>query len=391
MKKEVRDPARRAEINAFLLSPEAINLASELSETDGVADPVRVEAERLVEETIEQADTVAEAVPATQAVIDAAARAEEDRKAAEDLLPSKKIIVEYQATDENGQPIGRPTHLEAANWEEMSRKQQEAHVQATRAFHRLKTQKTTFKAPVAPIAIPVVPLLSEADRIQAALDLNSDDENVVIKADRKLRSDDIMRTQRNEAIRAEESRQSFVSNEFKLRHVNDFNPCQANSKIITDYLEANNLAWTTDNLELAFAATEPQLAPKEVKEAPVAEVPASQAANPPVAPQALPPTPAAAIQPAPVQAALEVPVAAVPAAPAPAVNPQAPARRPGVNGGLEPGQMSAVRPVSTPVGLTMKEIWSWSGEKMRKERSNPARRAEIDKTIASYNKLKASR
>jgi hypothetical protein len=80
---------------------------------------VRVEAERLVEETIEQADTVAEAVPATQAVIDAAAtqavidaaaRAEEDRKAAEDLLPSKKIIVEYQATDENGQPIGRPTH-----------------------------------------------------------------------------------------------------------------------------------------------------------------------------------------------------------------------------------------------------------------------------------------
>lgn len=396
MKKEIRDPARLAEINAFLTSPEAINFASELT-----AD---LEENSPVEQTsLEHLDTATEAVMAAQAEtdriaaekaqMDAVVKAAEEEQQAEafkaagvtvlynDAGSITKLIQEYQVVDDSGNPIGRTTHLEARSWVELVTKQREAHTQATRAFSRLKNQKTTFKAPVAPIAIPVVPLLSEADRIQAALDLTSSDEDVVIKADRKLRADDIMIAQRNKAIQAEENRQSFVSNEFKLRHINDFNPCQANSKIITDYLEANNLEWTTDNLELAFAATEPQLAPKEVKEAPVAEVPAVQAVNPPAAPQALPPAPAAAIQPALVTAALEVPVAVVPAAPAPAANPQAPARRPGVNGGLEPGQMSAARPVSTPVGLTKKDIAKWTAEQMRKEMKNPARKAEIYKVL----------
>ena len=378
LKAEMRNPERLAEINAFLSTPEAASLADEVVAEIPVVDPPVLTPE-------EQA---ADAAAAEQARV--AAQAEADRVVAEkaaaeaavvatEAAKPKKIVVEYQATDENGQPIGRPTHLEAYSWEEMSQKQQEAHVQATRAFHRLKNQKTTFNKKLeTPILIPEVPLMSEQERIQAALDLNNEDEVVVTKADRKLRADQILRDQRQEAIHKEEVRQRDASEEFKAKHIDDFNPCQANAAIITAYIKENNLAWTVDNLELAFAATEPQLAPKE---APIAAVPAPEpSANPvvavpkePVAPAA----PAAAIQPTPVTPTLEVP-----AVPAPAANPQVPAARPGVNAGLIPGQQTGVRPVVKPQGLTKKDIKSWTPEQMRKEMKNPARLAEINRVLA---------
>ncbi len=404
LKKEMRDPARLAEINAFLAGPE---MASIVSEPVPEEIPDSVVEQVIADQTVADAAEVAaqaevDRIAAEKAQMDAAVKAAEEEQKAEAFRAAgitalydesgniTKLIQEYQVADDSGNPIGRSTHLEAHSWVELVTKQREAHTQATRAFSRLKNQKTTFKAPVAPITIPEVPLMSDTDRIQAALDLNSDDETVVVKADRKLRADDIMRAQRNEAIQAEEKRQKLASEEFKLRHTNDFNPCQANAAILINYLKENKLEWTVDNLELAFAATEPQLAPKE---APVAEVPVpAVVVNPPaavptetVAP-VIPAQPAAVIEPS-----VPAVVAVIPTAPAPAANPQAPAARPGVNAGLVPGQLSSARPIGTPVGLTMKQIWSWSGEQMRKERSNPARRAEIDKTIAAYNKLKAAR
>jgi hypothetical protein len=296
-----------------------------------------------------------------------------------------KLVQEYQADDGHGNRVGRPTHLEARNWIELAGKQKEAHTQATRAFHRLKDQKTTFRKPVDPIRIPDVPLMSEQERIQAAQDLNSDDETVVLKADRKLRADQIMRDQRNEAIRAEEKRQANVNDEFKSRHLHDFFPCQANAKLISDYIKENDLLWTVDNLELAFAATEPQQVP--VKGPDVEEI--APTANPVEVLRAqqevqIQPT-AQEIQPA--QAAVE----AQPVVPAAAPNPPVPTRRPGVNAGLVPGQPSGQRPVTQPAGLTMKEIMKWTGDQMKKERANPARRAEIDRVIAAYNKARTSR
>jgi hypothetical protein len=410
--KVVKDPAKMAEINAFLLTPEGRGVVAEIASS--ATEPV-VE-EPIEEPTVtpaveefnqEEADRqAAEAKALTEKA--AASQIEEARKAEEDqaLIDAGitiyrdasgnivKLVQDYQADDGNGNPIGRPTHLEARSWVELVRKQKEAHTQATRAFHRLKDQKTTFtKKVVEPIKIPQVPLMSEDDRIQAALDLNSDDENVVLKAERKLRSDDILRGQQQKAVLDEQARQTQVSDAFKARHTRDYNPCQANAKLMTDYLRehtdayGNPLAFTEDNLELAFAAIEPQLVPAQ---APVETETAQPVTNTPAVPTTQqvtlkPPTPE--IQPTAAAEATLVTPAAPPAAP----NPRTVDTRRGVNVGLQPGQSTGLRPAATPSGLTMKDIAKWTGDQMKKERMNPARRAEIDRVIAAYNKSRASR
>jgi hypothetical protein len=377
MKREVRDPARLAEINAFLATPEASSLVAEIvaeipevpvvdppaltPEEQAAADAVAAEQARIA------AQVEADRVVAEKVVADVAA------VAASEAAKPKKIIVEYQATDENDQPIGRPTHLEAFSWEEMSKKQQEAHVQATRAFHRLKVQKTTFNREQ-----PVVPAtMTDMELIQAAEDLKSDNREKADAADRKIRADQILKDQQKLSIDRENARQKQVAYEWMTRHISDFTPCEANSKILSAYLKDNDLEWSVDNLELAFAATESQLAPKE---APVVAVPVPELVdNPPaVVPQEPAPVPAAAITPAPVVAAPEVP-----AVPAPAVNPQAPVARPGVNAGLIPGQQTGQRPLVKPAGLTKKDIKAWTPEQMRKEMKNPARLAEINRVLAA--------
>jgi hypothetical protein len=360
MKKEMQSPERLAEINALINSTditepagEVVSAVVELESTEQAAAEAiaQVEAQRKVSEAAELNRRMAELEAAGVSVqYDAAGNI-------------TKIVQEYQSVDDSGNPVGRLTHLEARSWAELAAKQREAHTQVARAFNRLKNQKTTFRTPTEPIMIPEVPLMSDKDRIQAALDLSSDDEAVVTKADRKLRADQILKEQRNEYIRMEEYRQNVVSDEFKQKHLNDFNPCQANAKIIKDYLDANKLQWTTDNLELAFAATEPQLAAKE----PVAEVTAPPAANPTAVPAVIPPVPVVAMQPEPVIAEQAVPTA--------------PVARPGVNAGLMPGQLTATRPITIPTGLTKKDIGKMSKEEFRKRMGNPAQKAEIYKAL----------
>jgi hypothetical protein len=364
MKKEMSNPERHAEINAFLASPEAASAMAELAEEAAVPTP-----EPSTDETVlASAQAEADRTAAVKAVEDAAAIAKAYEDAGITVHQDEsgnivKLVQAYQSLDDAGNPVGRPTHLEARSWVELAAKQREAHTQVARAFNRLKNQKTTFRTPTEPIMIPEVPLMSDKDRIQAALDLSSDDEAVVTKADRKLRADQILKEQRNEYIRMEEYRQNVVSDEFKQKHLNDFNPCQANAKIIKDYLDANKLQWTTDNLELAFAATEPQLAAKE----PVAEVTAPPAANPTAVPAVIPPVPVVAMQPEPVIAEQAVPTA--------------PVARPGVNAGLMPGQLTATRPITIPTGLTKKDIGKMSKEEFRKRMGNPAQKAEIYKAL----------
>lgn len=385
MKQEMKNPERLSEIESFLRGPEAVEVITELSEVvpEIVSNPV-IEELSQQEQEAQQAAVLAAQVEANRQAAEAIEAAEAAHRATAESVKPNKIVVEYQVKDEaTGQPIGRPTHLEVSTvgktieqaWQEMSLKQQEAHTQATRAFHRLKNQKTTFRKPEPPTPVYQIPLLTDEDRIQAALDLNSQDEEVVVKADRKLRADQILRDQQKDLATKEESRQKKVSQEFLESHENDFNPCQANAALIARYIKDNDLAWTVDNLELAFAATEPQLVPKE---APAVEEQASEAVNPPTThiETAVPASQVAAIQPAPAE------VVAVPAAPAPAANPQAPVARPGVNTGIVPGQMSASRPVTKPVGLTKKEIRDWTPEQMRKEMKNPARLAEINRVLA---------
>jgi hypothetical protein len=393
MKREVRDPARLAEINAFLATPEASSLVAEIvaeipevpvvdppaltPEEQAAADAAAAEQARIAAQ-VEADRVVAEKVVADAAASEAAREAKALKEAGitvyrDDTGNITKLVQEYQADDEHKNPIGRSTHLEAHSWVELSQKQKEAHTQATRAFHRLKTQKTTFNREQ--VVGPV--LMTDTELIQAAEDLKSDNREKSDAADRKIRADQILKDQQKLTIDRENAHQKQVAYEWMTRHISDFTPCEANSKILSAYLKDNDLEWSVDNLELAFAATESQLAPKEAS---VVAVPVPELVdNPPAAvPQEPAPVPAAAITPAPVVAAPEVP-----AVPAPAVNPQAPVARPGVNAGLIPGQQTGQRPLVKPAGLTKKDIKAWTPEQMRKEMKNPARLAEINRVLAA--------
>ncbi len=290
----------------------------------------------------------------------------------------KKIVVDYQVKDEEGNPIGRPTHLEAASEEEMRSKMIEAHVQATRAFHRLKKQKVQSlrDVNVQPAAAVATPELTDAEILAVLKDLRSEDPKVQLQAHRKLNAAEISKAKAEaDAVAANEAelaRQKGVSYQFLMNHKNDFNNCQANVDLMKDYFQTNELPWTLDNLEIAFHALEDQLAP---------------VAGPTVA---LPPAnPAPVVQPTATAAAPVVqPVPTVPVVPTPPANPVPVQARPAFNGGIVPGQNSAPRPVTKSSGLTMAEITSWDGPTMRAKMRNPQIRAQIEATIAEARSKK---
>jgi hypothetical protein len=150
-------------------------------------------------------------------------------------------------------------------------------------------------------------------------------------------------------------------------HVEDFNPCKANADILSSYLETNELDWTVDNLEVAFVASESQLAPKQK--------PAVREIEPTVVDNT--PAPVATVAPAPAVAAVPTEQVHEPAA---VPNTPAPARRL-PNGGLEPGQFSGTKPSVKPAGLTKEDIKKWSGPEMRKRMRDPKQRAEIYRVL----------
>ena len=309
------------------------------------------------------------------------ARVEAERKAAEEAAKPKKIVVDYQIKDEDGNPIGRPTHLEATTEDEMRLKMIEAHTQATRAFHRLKKQKVQSLKEVNQQQTPSSPAMSDVEMIAAIKDLKSDDPQKALEAHRKLVKIETDRaTQEKERETAEFQRQQDVSRKFLTAHKNDFNNCQANVNLIKDYFQENQLAWTLDNLEIAFHALESELAPVE-KQRPVEPTPPANpvpAVVPPAAPTV---PPAAPVVPTPAAAPVVQPTPPAPATATPPANPAPAAPRPGVNGGLVPGQGSS-RPVAKPTVDLAAEIRSWDGPTMRKMMSNPTKRAQIEKFLA---------
>jgi hypothetical protein len=328
-----------------------------------------------------ESQPIVEALPVEQtpediAAADAQKKAEDLRVAAEQeaarkAAEPKKFVIDYQVKDEEGNPIGRPTHLEAINQEELIEKIKEAHVQATRAFHRLKKQKVSFKEqPV--VQAPVQ--TSDAELLAYMKDLKSDDPQKQLDAVRKVQKFEAEKVQTESDQKIAElnelRRQEQVSYQFLTRHQKDFNNCEANIKLIRDYFEENELAWTSDNLEISFHALESELAPVVAPVAPA--VPANPA-----------PAPALVIT-APATPLAVQPVVIVPAPVTPPVNPAVITPRPGVNGGLVPGQSSGGRPViAAPKGLSVEEIRSWDGPTMRAKMRNPAIRAQIEAFAAS--------
>jgi hypothetical protein len=288
--------------------------------------------------------------------------------------PAKKIVVDYQVRDEDGNPLGRPTHLEAATEEEMRDKIIKAHSEAVKFAHRLKKQNLTLQkeAQQRPAAPAQTSTLSEEDTLQALKDLRSEDPKVQLAAHKKLNQAEEAKRQaerdRADAEAKELKRQQDVSVKFLTLHQNDFNNCQANIDEIGKYFEREQLPWTLENLEIAFDELSAQNKLAPVAKPAVDDTPTNSAPAPTSA------TSGAAV---PVQQAATPTVQAMPPA-----NPAPAQPRPGVNGGIVPGQNSATRPTNQPKGLTMADINSWDAATMRTHMRNPQKRAEIERVVA---------
>lgn len=368
---------------------EAIQAAALAEKNGGQETPVEVPVEVPVEEApIPEAPVVEPTVEAAeaQAAADEAARlqAEENlRKAREEeaaaaAQPKQKFVIDFQARDDNGNPIGNRTHLEADSQEELQQKMLKSYENAVRAIDRLKKRPTpTFKKEE-----PAIVELTQEQIDAAASDLTSEDPKKRAAAVQAITSVATQKERRELAERtklAQEKREAYV---FMQRHVTDYKPCTANSQILDGYLKENNLEFTADNLEIAFENCEDKLAFDTLVPAPAANpaVPVTPAATPVVAPAAVPASPAP-VPPAPAAVAPVPP--APPAVPAPNNAPAAPpARRPGVNGSLIPGtNTSGARPAAqTQPALTKKDIAKMSPEEMR-------RRQKIDPTF--YDQVNA--
>ena len=284
----------------------------------------------------------------------------------------RRFSVDYQITDEEGKPLGRPTHLEAESEETLREKMKEAHIQATRAFHRIKNQRITYKTPQQNAAAQI-PALTDAQIAAAIEDSKNTDPTKAFAAQTALLQED----RRRAAVAEQKAKEELVSYQFLQRHARDYKPCAANQVVFTDYFKANQLDWTLDNLERAFLVLkDTELAPVEgpvVSIAPPTNTEPVITAAPPAAPQVV-----------------AQPVATVPAQVTAPVNQVVETPRPGVNGGIVPGQNSGSRPGAqdAPLTITMTEINKWDGKTLRDKMANPSIRPQIERAIADYNARK---
>jgi hypothetical protein len=354
----VKDPKTSADMQTLMGtrgSGVATYIAGLMQEAQQREEEVDAQLTRTVPPSTEELAAQAQAMVAEQPAV-AVAEPVVEAPAPE----RKKIVREYQVRDEDGTPIGRPTHLEAWSPEEMLDKMQTAHENATRAFHRLKKQKLTFKNN------EPQPLLTPEEIASAA-------EQALQEKDPKKAQDTMREIIKKEFSAAEQKLQEqrlylqgqAIGNTFKSNHLYDFNSCEANFKAIVDYLSSQSMDFTLDNVEAAFAILNEQgkFVPVEkhwserkavevVNPTPVAAVAA------PVA-QAIPAAePAAAVTASvvPQTTAPSQPVAETTVTTPVAPNQQPATRRLGVNGSIAPGTLSAQRPGTPEPALARKEF-----------------------------------
>lgn len=370
------NPAKAAEINELLRTREAAVWVSSLLKGEVEPEAAQGETATSTESVVPTTEEIA-----AQATRDAeAAQLEFDRKKAEESAAAVaakpiKLVREYQVRDDKGNPLGRPTHLEANSAEEMLDKMQAAHENAVRFAHR--TKNAAFKP-----APPKPGVLSE-DEINAIAKeaLESGDATKAVESVRRI----IDQTATNRLAKVAEKEETLEQQKlevegkkiayiFMQKHVHDFNPCEANSLRIGEYLDEHNMLFTLDNLEVALddLNSENKLAPvlNQRETASATEAPNASAAAATTA------TPTAAITAATSESVADSaqvtapPAVSQPAAAATATTPvaatnQPAARRPGVNGSLPPGTFSAERPTATTPLLTKKDIGRMDSEKLR--------------------------
>lgn len=246
----------------------------------------------------------------------------------------EELVLEYQPTDENGQPIGKKTVIKGKDWEEIARKQITVNEMAVRAYHRLKNAQPTRR----PEAVETV--LTPEEEIRLTAELN--DPSKSRKSLRTLVDAEFGISKRLEKIDlyAEQQRRNSAAIQFLRSHANDYYQCDANNVALDGYLEQNGLDYTPENYEIAFAALSDTLAqsPARVPETPPAEA-----------------------------------------------NPAPPARRPQATPDIVPGNLNGA-PRPKPKGLTKADYLKMAvnnPEEYAKHMSNTILRAALNKALAS--------
>ena len=364
-----KDPARLAAFNAIVSSPEGAAAIAQVAQEVPFAVPA---AAAVVEPVVQTSEEIASAQEAERVAAENVQReqAEQQAQAAREAQAAElaaagitiqydanggiaKIVKIYQARDEEGKPIGNPTHLEARTWPELSTKQAAAHENAMRLAERVKKQKVTFREPEKPL----VQTMTD-DQIRQVLQEVSTETDPVKSAELKQRvvEDEMARNRQKTADALKKAVELQTALIFIKRHVRDYNDNEANGQLLRSWVLENNLEFTVDSLEVAFETLKHQLAPVETSTPAPAAIPVN---TPPAKPAvAAPAAPVAAIPPAaPAPAPAPQPVAAAPVTPVPANQP-IPSRRPGINGGIPPGSFTGSRPTSNQQApeFTMKDL-----------------------------------
>jgi len=170
-----------------------------------------------------------------------------------------KWIIDYQPVDEAGQPIGKPTHIEADTQQELIQKQYTANVMAVRALYKAKpdpTKVTLRKAPVV-VAKPTI----DEDNVRQVQFQDPGQRRNVIQADIEAAAGVPLSEIASAAGRLEEVNARLIANDWKAQHINDYYNCGANNSIIGQYLDKNNMATTYENIDIAFDAVQEKLIP----------------------------------------------------------------------------------------------------------------------------------
>lgn len=337
---------------------EAAQIAEDEARATAAAEvEAQASAAQLVEATVAQQAVDHEAIAAKNGVEDAEARkigATIVRGASGEI---EKIVVDYQVRNDEGRPVGRATHFEGRTWIEVAGKLIAAHANAVTYGERVKSNR--FKQSAA--ALESTERSATAKNIQAEserLATEAVNEKDPVKMQEAVRKAASAEREAHIADEAYKAHGKIIAETWMADHTNDFFVCQASISIIGDYMKANNLPMSYDNLEKTFQAVKHQLPPVPTEgqqdsatvvptsvAAPINPTPATAAATvvpPPSIPATAAVTPVTETQ---SQSTVAPPAATTAQASTPATaNQPTVARRPAVNGGLQPGSMSAARP-----------------------------------------------
>ena len=193
LKKIVGDPTKLQEANAILDGSVVIEVLPDDAPTlEPEAPPLSSEEEAAqAEAVIAEAQAATDKIAADKAAADKVAEDEEYKAAGITVVKDAsgnitKIVMTYQARDEAGNPIGRPTYLEAKSWFELTTKQRAAHENAVRFAERIKKQKLTVKRDD-----PNEPKQLTEDEFKALQeDLKGEDRDKASSAAKQLRDND---------------------------------------------------------------------------------------------------------------------------------------------------------------------------------------------------------